>query len=458
MLSLLDVAERTQRGPRVGEKDWDMGLFRLMGELVQKYELQYPGDGVWFNTDDSVADRAFAAAVEFLTTRGAYCLSSGRVVEFTKQEVLQAAREAPREIVVGEGRDARVIKQRRIEEREGLNHVPAHHAPFSEEMAPLCVQNFARLPSGDYIEGFNFALVDGREIFGMPLEAYAARRQLAWLREGVRKAGRPGMAVSYYPINTRAATLIAPMDPDFGLRRTDGVILGVLPDMKIEQDMLTAAIVYEDYGCFKISAGGSAMVGGFCGGVAGAVIEATAKAIAAWIVYRDHIHQCGISHVQRASDRFTVTQPELTWAVSVTCQALNWNTGCILYNGGYTASGPGSESYLFELALIALKVPINGCNLMFPRQTRARINGAQTPLDAQWQWEIVQAVMKNGLTRADADSLSRKIAERLASMKPEPSQDVREVYDWVRHQPRPAYNDIYLRVKDQIAAMGLNFD
>ena len=38
MLSLLEIAERSQRGPKVEEKAWDMGLFRKMGELVGKYE------------------------------------------------------------------------------------------------------------------------------------------------------------------------------------------------------------------------------------------------------------------------------------------------------------------------------------------------------------------------------------------------------------------------------------
>ena len=123
------------------------------------------------------------------------------------------------------------------------------------------VKNFAQIPRGDYLEGFNFAVVDGREIFGPPLEAYAARREVAWLREGIRKAGRPGMAIAYYPINTRAATMIAPLDPVSGLRRTDGVILSPLPDIKVETDLLTAAIVYEDYGCFRINHGALALVG-----------------------------------------------------------------------------------------------------------------------------------------------------------------------------------------------------
>ena len=35
MLSLLDIAERAQKGPKMDERTWDMGLFRRMGELAR---------------------------------------------------------------------------------------------------------------------------------------------------------------------------------------------------------------------------------------------------------------------------------------------------------------------------------------------------------------------------------------------------------------------------------------
>ena len=74
----------------------------------------------------------------------------------TREEILEALRESPAEVAVGEGRDVRVLKQRRIEEREALNHIPAMHAPYSEELAPLAVKSYAEMASCDYIEGFNF--------------------------------------------------------------------------------------------------------------------------------------------------------------------------------------------------------------------------------------------------------------------------------------------------------------
>ena len=284
MISLLDVAERVQKGPKMDEKKWDLTLFKKLNEYAKKYGIKYPDDSSYFNLDDDMAEGALEAAVEFLVDMGIYCVTTRRVVKFEEKEIRDAIEDAPSEITVGEGRDVRVIKQRKCEGNERVNQCPGHHAPFSEEMAPLIVKNYAQIAQADYLEGFNFGVVDGRRILGTPTEAYAAKREVSWMREGIRKAGRPGMAIAYYPINTKASTLIAPIDPDYGLRRTDGVLLSILPDTKMEQDMLTAAIVYEEYGCFKVNGDGCGAIGGFCGGAEGAIIEAIVNTIGGWLV------------------------------------------------------------------------------------------------------------------------------------------------------------------------------
>ena len=117
-------------------------------KLVQKHEIRWRETGSWFNTDDDLADRAFRAAVEFLTETGIYCTSTNRVIHFTEDEVLDAIREAPEQVHMGEGRDARVFKQQALEGRTALNFCPGHHAPFTEELAPLVVKNMAGMNAG----------------------------------------------------------------------------------------------------------------------------------------------------------------------------------------------------------------------------------------------------------------------------------------------------------------------
>ena len=459
MLSLLDIAERMQKGPKMEENAWNMGLFHKMNELTAKYKIEYPNDGSFFNMDDKLADRAFRAALDFLVEMGVYCTTTSRVMQFSEDEVLSTIKGMPKEVTVGEGRDARVLKQRRLEEREELNHCPGHHAPFTEELAPLVVRNFAEIPTCDYLEGFNFHEVDGREIFGMPMEVYAAKREAGWMRQGVAKAGRPGLAIAYYPINTRAAVLIAPIDPEYGLRPCDGVLLSVLPDIKVEQDYLTAAIVWQEYGGFKLNGNGTGYVGGFAGGLGGAIIEAIVAVLTGWIVYRDiacwgHVR----SAPTIASGGIEWKTPEV-WGTSVWSQALHRHTNYIIFMGAGGHSGPGTENHLLEVASKAVAIPINGANVHITRQYRARMNASQSPLDAEWSYEVAEAVMRAGLTREIGSDLLSHLSEKLKGRPREaPYNDIREFYDLVHHKPLPEFEKAYLKVKDDLTSLGLSFE
>lgn len=455
MISLLEVAERTQTGLKVEDKEWELALFRKISALVKKYDIHYPGDGSWFNMDETLPDRAFEAALELLTEMGLWCVTTKRVVKFTREEILQAIHEAPTQVIMGEGRDVRVFKQRQIEGKEPLNFCPGHHTPFTEDLADIVVKNFAQIPRTDFIEGFNFSRIDGIEIQGMPLEAYATRREVAWMREGVRKAGRPGLAIVYYPINTRASTLIAGMDREMGLRPTDGILLSLLPDLKMEHDLLTAAITFEDYGCFKLS-GSFALAGGFCGGPEGAIVEGIAKPIGAMLAYRDYINYTGVEHVQSLSGMKMMFQP-LNWARSTVNQALNRHTHTICMAWVIPTSGPGTENNLLESAVRCIEAPINGANLYAPRHSRARMNAGQTPLEAEWMLEVSDATIRTGMDRGEAGEVLWQIAERLKNRPPEPGYTIQECYDLVHHRPSKEYHDIYLRTKEFLAGLGLEF-
>ncbi len=459
MLSLLDIAERSMKGPKMEVRDWEMGHFRTMSALVKKYDIVWPKDGSFFNRDSQLPDRAFAAAMEFLTTRGVYCFSTGRLIQFTADEVQTAIRDTPSEIIVGADRDARVLKKRRLGETDDLNFRPGHHAPFTEDVGPLVVKSFASLPHVDYLEGFNFTNTDGREVYGMPIEAYAARRELAWMRDGVRRAGRQGLAIAYYPISTRSSVLIAPMDPDYGLRRTDGLLLSVLPDVKVETDLLTAAIVYEDYGCFKVNGGGSGHIGGFCGGPEGAIIEGLVKPIVGMMIYRDRISYAGVSFALRTLAKTTDIRPERVWASSVVCQALNKHANTIYWGGGGggDASGPGTETHLWEEVTAGIVAPINGANVSGGRQGRAMMNASQSTLEVRLAWECAEATMRAGSGVDLGEKLMRKCAEKLKGRAPEPGIDVRECYDLAHDRPSPAFQVMYERIKEELSGWGLAF-
>ena len=124
MITLYEIAERTQTGEKVEEKKWDMQLYHNINELVKKYDIKTPETHCFFNMDDELVERAFEAAIEFLETTGVYCITTRRRIQFSREEILTAIKEAPNEILMGEGRDRRVWKQLEIEGKEKLNVCP----------------------------------------------------------------------------------------------------------------------------------------------------------------------------------------------------------------------------------------------------------------------------------------------------------------------------------------------
>ena len=457
MISLVEIADRMRSGSKMASKDWDMALFRNISELVKKYDIKCPTEpSNWINTDDSLADAAWQAAVEFVVEYGCLCLDRERVVKFTEEEVRHSIRSMEKEVRMGEGKDSRVWKQHKIEGTEPLNIAPGHHAPFTEDLANSVVQNFACIPRMDFLEGFNFPKIDGYDIYGAPLEAYASKRQVAWLREGVRKAGRPGAAIVLYPITTRASSFLAAIDPVAGLRPTDGVLLSVLPDVKVQYDLITAALTLQSHGYFGIS-GSFGIAGGFAGGPEGAIIESLVKTIIAWMVYRDNLYYNGVEHFSHVSGVKRQMFP-INFARSVVYQATIRNSNGIPMHWPIPVSGLCTESHLQELILRSIESTVNGANLYVPRVSRSRMNGGQTPADAEVMIEASDATLNTKIKRDEIYEMFKPVIENLMNNStPVEGKLISECYDLHRHRPSPEYRTLIHKVKDQFKECGLQW-
>jgi methylamine---corrinoid protein Co-methyltransferase len=456
LISLLEIAERTQKGRKIAEDTYNLIFFHKVSDLVKKYAIPNRNPGpCTINMDDKLLERAFQAGVDLIVENGVYCISTGRVVEFTRKEVLDALKECPAEIIIGEGKDIRILKKRQIDGREAVNFCPGAHAPFSEDLGPLVMKDLSGISRADFVEGNNFSEVDGREIMGIAMEVYASRRQVSTMREAARKAGRPGLSVALYPISTRAGVLISVLDPIAGLRPSDSVLTSVLPDLKIEHDLLTANIAFEDYGLWRSSSSFSLM-GGFCGGIDGAIVEGVAKPLVAMLCYHAYVNCVGVEKVGGGGPP-TITLQPLNWAQSVVSQALNRYSNILAMEIILTASGPGTDIKLLEVAFHTIEATVDGCSLHCPRHGKPRMNAGLTPLEGNFMIEVSDAVITAGMDRKKGDEVLARLMPKIESRRPEPGMSIQECYDLVHDRPSPEYEKIYLQVKEQLAAMGLSF-
>ncbi len=450
-ISLLEIAERSQRGPRMSEKEWDLNLFKQISSYIDKYGIEYD-DSEFFNTDETILDHVLEGSIDFIAKNGVYCISTNRRILFEEHEIRDAIKDTPKSVLMGEGKETRIFRQRKIEEDEPLGVCPGHHSPFSSDIVPSVIKNFAQIPRTDFLEGPNFLECNGWEISNPPTEVYASMRQARWLKEGVREAGRTGLSVLYYPIHTRASTMIAGIG-DLGTG--DGVLLSVLPDVKVEHDLLTTAVVSEEKGNYRVS-GSFSLAGGFCGGPEGAIFESVLKTIAGILCYHVEIHYVGVEHIDSVSAMEIMMQP-LNWARSVVFQTLNTKTNAICMLWAIPSSGPCTEQNLWEHAIRAIESVVNGGNIYAPRHVRTDTNLGQTPLEPEWLIEVSDAAIRSGYNKREKAGklIERIINEKLAEKVPERGKTILECYDLVKHEPKQEYKELYDRVRGELSDMGL---
>lgn len=456
MISLLDVWERAQNGPRVQDKEWNMSLFKKLSEITKKYEIKRQGKEL-VNADDEILDRAIEAAIEFVSSFGVYCRDLQRVIHFSEQEVREAIQEAPNEIKVGEGNERTTITQKKVEDRKKRNVCAGHHAPFSLDIGPLVTKCFASLSRVDYMEGFNFKEVEGREIANPGTGVYAQIRAIEAMRDGIKRAGKPGIAIALYPIHTNPVNMVAPLDLERGLRRSDGALLSPLPDFKIESGFITSAIIYEQYG-MRLKVNGSA---GFCGATyvgspENAIIESISKSIIAWMCYRDTIHNSSVEHTYKLAGEMPIFD-DVSWACSVCLQTLSQKTNFILFSSLGFDNEIGTEDSLKELVIQVIYNTVCGSNIWEIRNMTPSINCGQTPQEAKLAIEVSDAVVDMGLKRDQIEDLVGDWMREL-HRKPVPEKkgiSITDIYDLMINKPREEYRVKYENIKEELVRRGL---
>lgn len=474
MISLLDIAERAHKGPRMEEKDWNLGLFRKMQQLTKEHSIELSSSTDPFQVEKGIVSSLWDAAIEFLSQKGTYCISTNRILNFTEEEIAEAMREIPKQIIVGSGRDTRTISKRSIEDQKPPSIQSGGHSAWSDDLfpLPLMVRALVKNQRVDIIEGFNFAKLNGIEIHGLPAEAYAARRQMDLIRQGLREAGREGMAVTLYPIHTHTSSLIASIDPDYGLRRTDGVLLSILPDIKVETDLIAASLVFEEYGCYRVNGGAFALAGGFCGGIEGAMIESLVKTMVAWIVYRDSIQYSGAISKGLQPRVSGGTKDAAAWKTAITPsftvqKTITEKTNVIRF-GGIGFGRPFneelcSEEHLLLIALSAIGTTITGGNIS--------IGETPPPTTLEWAIETSDAGLEMKLNEA-SDLIQRVMSERFPKGQPGTGIDRRmliysnprafikpleKCYDFTKQRPKEAYEKNRRKVRKYLSNLGVPF-
>lgn len=464
--SLWEVLDRAcNTGPIMLTKEFDMKIFTTASRLVKEYDIKYDPETP-VPSDDSLADEVWQAGLTLFIEMGSYCLNSSRVIKFDESEIKDGLREIKGEATIGEGSERRRLTLRKVDDNKPPSIICGGVIESNIPEGEMFVKLYQSIAQEPLIDGFYVGpplqTSEGRLVrSGTPLETHLGRSMATWVREATRRAGRPGM--HFISACSSAIANVAACDPQEGLRRTDGIVSTIMPELKTDYENLNKIVQTHDYGCIKHVYNGG-MIGGWGGGPEGALIVSIANAIMAIMVYKIGIgasyHALGYLRASTPNYSAFVTRPCL-WGSSIGGQALSRNTKIINTVVAMTNSGPGTEMQFQEItAAIAAAIPCGREGLsQGARRFKVR-HLLGSGLENRFWGEIGHAMagVKRDFANQIAEEMLSKYEHKItkASDGGPPGHTFDEIYDLKTLQPRKKFLDVYEKVKKDLRNLGLD--
>ena len=452
---LWEMIERSKTGPHIEEDDFLPKLFTpTLRKLIQKYEIRYnPETPVPVN--DDMADRIWQAAWELFREVGIYNTDTHRMIRVSNEEIKEALYTGKSEFWVGSGKDAILWKYRSIEDTEPPFCILSPDITCNEEYHQSLCMAYLKEPLLDGLCGPILEETFGHLIQSSgPTEISGCIQHIFNQRMAAKLVGRPGVFMVAVGTAEHDSGQIAVSDDNWGVRTTDARLVGSLTEFKTADTLLNRVIHYAQYGCFTGHLTG-AIYGGWCGGAEGTAVTTVAYTLVGRVIHGAMFSQHFPFHLHWSSN----TTRELLWAISMAGQAMSRNCKLLYTSNGFANAGPMTEMLFRETACHALVSTVSGWDLWEMASARNKYRNRATPLEARLGAEVGHAVALQKMTREQANELALKL---LASYEDQAADapmgsEYQECYDVSKAVPTQEHYDMYRKVKDELAQLGIEF-
>jgi len=451
MLDFFEIIRRAMNGPYYPEKDYDLKVFvPKLREIVKKYGIRFDSQDP-VNLSDKLADDVFEAALELCTEVGCYCNDTSRVIQFTREELLEALRDAPSAPVFGEGADRRAMVGRKPESTiQPYCYVGAGGATCSNaDVYVRLVEGYGRIPLANSVTCPNLQTINGMDVVaGSPLELLACIRAIELGRAALRRAQRPGLPIMN-SISTAVTDAAKIAGSEFGLRDSDCWVVGFAAEFKVSFQRLNEVAYILARGGQLIGESGP-ILGGYAGGPESMAVVTTAYHMFSILVLRASVHL-----TFPLGMRGWNTNQQLMWSQSLSTQAISRNSHMPHMWYTYCAAGPMTEMNLQEIAAGMITGVTSGGNIEFGGVGAARNVDYLSPVEPYFATEVANAAA--GLTRVEANDMVKKLLVKYEAQLLDPPKGTRfqDSHDWDSITPCQEYNDLVGRVKDELRSYGL---
>ncbi len=450
-----EMLERSKTGRFMEEDAFLPKRFTpTLKRLIREYEIRY-NPQTPCPSDDAMADRIWQAAWELFREVGYYNTDSHRIIEVSDAEIREALYMANDCHLVGAGKDARMWKHRTVEDQTPPFCIMSPDITVDEAYHQSMCMAYLKEP---LLDGFCGPILE--ETFGNliesggPTEISGCIQHIYNQKMAARLLGRPGTFMVAVGTAEHDSGQIAVSDNNWGVQQTDARLVGSLTEFKTADTLLNRTLHYAQYGCYTGHLTG-AIYGGWCGGSEGVAVTTVAYSLIGLVIHGAVFNQHFPFHLHHGSN----TTRELLWAISMAGQALARNSKLLHTSNGFANAGPMTEMLFRETAVHAMVSTVSGWHLWEMASTRNKHRNRATPLEARLGIEAGHAVANQGLTREQVNEIALRLLasyEDRAADAPLGSE-YPECYDVAKAVPTPEHLDMYRRIKDEIAAMGVAF-
>lgn len=457
MIDIWEVVHRSENGELMEEKLFDRKVGKTAREVIKKYDIKYNPDEV-VSSDDSLADRMFEAAVEFFLEVGVYSCDTGRVMKFTRDELFESLQANPRQIVWGENKDQRIMVPRKPEDpRPPISNYTLVGTPYPEDQFLQACMSTAKERLADLFSGPSILnTLNGVEVrSGSPMEVEAAIYDVGKRREAARRVGYPGKGM-YTMVSAaeRADAMIAAARPEFGALDRDGMLLGAIAEMKVDNDRMKKVpfLNRTPYTCGGLL---GPLMGGYAGGPEGTTMNLVAHTFLSRLVFNsEYTNHFPIDIFETCN-----TTGPMLWLVSTSNQALARNTHLLFFSNTFIAAGPCTRMACYELIAHGVTAAVSGSHLSPAASARNKYPERCTGMEGRIATEAAHAASLSGMTRKEANTLVKKLLKKYEKDIPEAPLGKKfcECYDIERVEPTKEYLDLYADVKEEVGALGLDY-
>ena len=447
-----EILKRGESGETELASDFDMRVFKTASKLARKYNIKFDPEHL-ITTDDELIKNAFDAGFEMLVKLGIFNMDSGKVIHLSEEEIRESIYRQKRAIRLGEGKDAFDIWNRKIEDPRLPVVAGGCGNQIDEEYRYRLYYGYASNQWIDYIEPVPPYKIMGMPVkAGTPFEIRACLENIATWRRACLDAGRPGMPIKGKD-GVSAIADIATNREDIGYRKSDHSNVYFKPSLKTTYEDLNRSVQYVQYGTY-VSTGGCDYMGGYCGGVEGAVICSVAESLAGPLIYNAVInHNC----VMESVDPSASTRQAL-WGTFLASAAINTYTNLPAIWGSYlTMSGPCTDMIIYEIAAQTISTTMAGCNPFGVAPNQGITPNYCTPMECQFMGEVAYATTK--ISRAKAaglvEQLVQKYEDALTTKEFPKGKTFQELYDMETVEPLAEINEWHDKAWEILEEMGL---